>query len=100
MSAVLKKDVAAACEQMNADLEHREVYAYAGEAFQLIDQYKTPPYPSTFALWYAYVSKANDTLVTSVDELLKRGTVPSPYEINEMCKAHLSDNDVQGATMR
>lgn len=97
MSAVLKKDVAAACEQMNPDQEHRDVYAYAGEAFQLIDRYKTPPYPSTFALWYAYVSKANDSLVTSVDELLKRGTIPSPYEINEMCKAHLADSEAEAA---
>lgn len=79
----------------NDELEFREAYAYAGEAFQLIDRYKTPPFPSTFALWYAYVSKANESLVTTVDHMLERGAVPSPYEINELCKAHLAERETE-----
>jgi hypothetical protein len=81
----------------NDELEFREAYAYAGEAFQLIDRYKTPPFPSTFALWYAYVSKANESLVTTVDHMLQKGSVPSPYEINELCKAHLADREAEEA---
>ncbi|MCI4645371.1 MAG: GGDEF domain-containing protein [Hyphomonadaceae bacterium] len=96
-AAVKRQDTQSGLNTSEVDPQHREVYAYAGEAFQLIDQHKTPPYPSTFALWYAYVSKANESLVTSVDDMIKRGSVPSPYEINEMCKAHLSDRKAEEA---
>lgn len=97
MSTAAKKETPPMGIPANDELEYREAYAYAGEAFQLIDRYKTPPFPSTFALWYAYVSKANDSLVTTVDHMLEKGSVPSPYEINELCKAHLSDRDAEEA---
>lgn len=74
---------------------HKDVYDIAGQAFQMIDRYDTPPYPSTYALWYAYVSKSNGELVSTVDQMLDRGGALSAYEIDEVFKTHLSEGDDQ-----
>lgn len=76
---------------------HKDVYDLAGQAFQMIDRYDTPPYPGTYALWYAYVSRANENLVSTVDQMLDKGGVLSAYEIDEVCKLHLSESDMQAA---
>ena len=75
----------------------KDAYDIAGQAFQMIDKYDTPPYPSTYALWYAYVSRSNKELVSTVDQMLEKGGVLSAYEIDEVCKSHLTDSDVQAA---
>ena len=76
---------------------HKDVYDLAGQAFKMIDRYDTPPYPSTYALWYAYVSRSNADLVSTVDQMLERGGALSAYEIDEVCKTHLSEADMQVA---
>ncbi|MEQ8557451.1 MAG: diguanylate cyclase [Henriciella sp.] len=77
--------------------QHKDVYDLAGQAFRMIDRYETPPYPSTYALWFAYVSRSNTDLVSTVDEMLEKGGDISAYEIDEVCKSHLNEGDVQAA---
>jgi len=72
-------------------------FEIAGSAFELIDAYGTPPYPSTYSLWYAYVSGTNDKLVSRVDSLLAKSSELSPYEINEICETFLTPDDVRAA---
>ena len=96
MDAKSKKAVGAG-EETGVRKSHKDVYDLAGQAFQMIDRYETPPYPSTYALWYAYVSRSNEKLVSTVEEMLERGGALSAYEIDEVCKTHLSDSDAQAA---
>ena len=85
------------CETPGTRQVHKDVYDIAGQAFQMIDRYETPPYPSTYALWFAYVSKSNTDLVSTVDQMLDRSGVLSAYEIDEVFKSHLGEGDVQAA---
>lgn len=77
--------------------DRKDIYEFAGQVFQLIDQYQTPPSPSTYALWYAYVSRSNGDLVARVDEALERVGQLSPYELEELYKSHVVESDVEAA---
>lgn len=57
--------------------EEREPYRYAARVFDLVERHKTPPIPAIYALWYAYVSRANPELVRRIDEMLKNN---EPFE--------------------
>lgn len=74
-----------------------EVYQNAGKAFHLIDKYQTPPFPSTYSLWYAYVSGADDQLVARVDEVLAKHGELSAYEIEEIVQANLAQDSNETA---
>lgn len=75
----------------------RNPFEIASGAFELIDAYQTPPFPSTYALWYAYVSGSNEALVARVDEVLAKNSELGPYEINEICETFLTPDDVRAA---
>lgn len=96
MTAVLKRTAGEPRPPLGQG-DHKKVYDTADKAFRLIDQYETPPYPSTYALWYAYVEKSNEALVTEVDGLIGRSGNLSAYEIDEVCKIHLTEKDESAA---
>ncbi|KCZ51065.1 hypothetical protein HY29_06845 [Hyphomonas beringensis] len=64
------------------------VYKYADMATRLMEEHKTPPFPNTYALMYAYASAENDDIVGIVDNMLERGDL-SAYEIDEVYSNHL-----------
>ncbi len=73
------------------------VYRFSGEAFEQIHRHQTPPNPITYALWFAYASKSPAIVATKVDDILSRGGVLGPYEINEIYQAHIVDNSTEAA---
>ena len=85
-------DTAYVTEEKESDqLSRKQVYEAAGKAFDLIAKHGTPPYPNTYALWYAYASGASEKLVTELDEEISKGRAISTYDIDEMCKTHLTE---------
>ena len=76
---------------------YKRVYKIAEKAMELIDRYDTPPYPGTYALWYAYAAKSNEALTQRVDEMLQREAPLSPYEIEEVHQELMPDDKSQNA---
>ncbi|WP_084395924.1 GGDEF domain-containing protein [Henriciella aquimarina] len=99
MSAAVKKEAETVQPPMGGQ-EYKRVYDLADKAFKLMGQYETPPYPSTYALWYTYAERSNAELVEQVDQMLDKGTSLSPYEIDEACKVHLSEPDTQAGQQK
>ncbi|RAN37491.1 GGDEF domain-containing protein [Hyphomonas pacifica] len=64
------------------------VYKYADMATRLMEEFKTPPFPNTYALMYAYAAGENDDIALIVDEMLEKGDL-SPYEIDNVYSRHL-----------
>lgn len=75
----------------------REAYIYAGQAFERIQKHQTPPFPSTYAMWYAYVSGESEELVSRVDDALSRNDTLSLYEICEISNELSPDADAASA---
>lgn len=73
------------------------VYQHSGAAFSLIQKHKTPPDPETYAMWYAYVANSPQEVRSEVDSLLDDGKMLGPYEISEICRAHLKDKTQEEA---
>ena len=71
MTAIATHKTDRAFQRPPENPEH-DVYEFADQAFKLIREHGTPPYPSTYALWYAYVSGTDADLTTAVDDLLER----------------------------
>lgn len=80
-------------------LTRKQVYEAAGKAFDLIAKHGTPPYPNTYALWYAYASGASEKLVEELDQEISKGRAISTYDIDEMCKTYLSPHEEGAAQL-
>lgn len=94
MTALARHKTERAFERPPENQEH-DVYEVADQAFKLIREHGTPPYPSTYALWYAYASGTDADLTTAVDDLLERRSSPSDYEISEVSRQYLSETQAQ-----
>lgn len=86
MRAALRDDEVMST-QNPASLDFVEVYKNAGKAFGLIERYRTPPFPGTYALWYAYVSGLDSELVKRIDEFLAKNGGLNPYDIEQLCQS-------------
>ena len=71
-----------------------KIYKQAEIALDLIARHGTPPHPNTFALMFAYASRADQSVVGAVNDLLERGNL-SQYEIDELYNLHLRPSDEQ-----
>lgn len=67
------------------------VYKYSGAAFELIHKHKTPPNPTTYAVWYAYASKFPAAVAETIDQRLEAGKAIDAYDIDEIFNTHLKD---------
>ncbi|WP_299949730.1 GGDEF domain-containing protein [Hyphomonas sp. BRH_c22] len=84
MQAALRKNETPR-RQNRASLDFVEVYKNAGKAFGLIERYRTPPFPGTYALWYAYVSGTDCELISRIDDFLAKNGGLNPYDIEQLC---------------
>lgn len=84
MQAAVRKDELKGTVK-RASLDFVEVYKNAGKAFGLIERYRTPPFPGTYALWYAYVSGTDAELVKRIDDFLAKNGGLNPYDIEQLC---------------
>ncbi len=75
----------------------KRAFEYANKAFELIGQHQTPPYPSTYALWYAYAAKSNQEIVKTVDSTLASSGELSVYDINQIHDTYLVQNEDESA---
>jgi diguanylate cyclase len=97
MQAVLRDDQDMRSKTA-APLDFVEVYKNAGKAFGLIERYRTPPYPGTYALWFEYVSGANGELVKRIDEFLAKNGGLNPYDIEQLCQSLMAQDGHETAT--
>lgn len=94
-AAVKREDVhqGAAPEPSERTLIFRRCKA----AFQEIQKHGTPPDPTTYALWYAYVSRTPAAVTVAVDKLLASGRALDRYELAEIHREHLADTSAEEA---
>lgn len=74
-----------------------DVYGFAQQALQRMEEHEVPPSPSAYSVWYAYAARANRTLVSKLDDLLADGARLGPYEMEELFREFLREPDLSEA---
>ena len=87
-------------EAVRASGADADPYAAALQVFRLVKQHDTPPFPNTYALWFAYVLKTNPGIVAEIQQKTQRGETISAYDINELCETFLTKEDVTTRTAK
>lgn len=73
--------------------KRKATYKLANQAFELISRHSTAPDPIAYAVWFAYVEGHNEDLNARIDKELSNSDEITDYEINEIYKTFLDDND-------
>jgi diguanylate cyclase len=68
------------------------IFKHCKAAFDEIQKHGTPPDPTAYAVWYAYVSRNPAELRLAVDRMLASGGALDDYELNELYREHVSPN--------
>ncbi|MEO1304638.1 MAG: GGDEF domain-containing protein [Pseudomonadota bacterium] len=76
----------------------KRVFQHCQAAFDQIQRHGTPPDPTTYALWYAYVTHRPPGVRLEMDKLLASGRTLDSYEMNELYNAHLNQNKIADAS--
>ena len=87
-------------EAVEPKLEKPATFKLAQRVFDLMGQWNTPPYPSAYAVWYAYVSKSNNKLVERVDEILESNGEIGQFDIDELYNAYLVEENAEDVIRR
>ena len=77
--------------------ERTLIFRRCKAAFLEIQKHGTPPDPTTYALWYAYVARTPPAVRVAVDKLLASGRALDRYELAEIHREYLSDNSIEAA---
>ena len=77
--------------------ERSLIFRRCKAAFQEIQKHGTPPDPTTYALWYAYVARSPAAVTVAVDKLLASGRALDRYELAEIHREYLAENSVDEA---
>nr|WP_070960330.1 GGDEF domain-containing protein [Hyphomonas sp. Mor2] len=77
--------------------ERSLIFRRCKAAFQEIQKHGTPPDPTTYALWYAYVARTPPAVTVAVDKLLASGRALDRYELAEIHREFLADNSADAA---
>jgi len=77
--------------------ERSMIFRRCKAAFQEIQKHGTPPDPTTYALWYAYVARTPPAVTVAVDKLLASGRALDRYELAEIHREFLAENSVDEA---
>ncbi len=96
MQAAVKEQVSDPVEEPQLS-ERAQIFRRCKAAFQEIQKYGTPPDPTTYALWYAYVSRTPPAVTVAVDKLLASGRALDRYELGEIHREYLTENSVDQA---
>ncbi len=72
--------------------ERAQIFRRCKAAFLEIQKHGTPPDPTTYALWYAYVARTPPAVTVAVDKLLASGRAVDRYELGEIYREFLGDN--------
>ena len=78
-------------ESKKADTPRHPAFRLAEQAFDYIERYQTPPEPCTYAVWYTYAEQSNPDLTASLEKALAKDQTLGPYELEELCRAHLHE---------
>ncbi len=76
----------------------KQVFRNAQKAFNLIQRYRTPPEPKTYAIWYAYVNATDKRLVDRVDSAISQNGTLTPFDIGAIFREFLTEQP--GASAR
>ena len=76
----------------------KQVFQNAQRAFDLIQKYRTPPEPKTYAVWYAYVEAKDPQLVERVDSIISENGTLTPFDISSIFREYLTEET--GASAR
>lgn len=78
-----------------ADQECAHVYETSRKVYDLIKEHNTPPYPKTYALWYAYVSGDFAMVQKEMGSLLTNDAEISETEIDQIYDEYLAPEESQ-----
>lgn len=76
----------------NGQRSFREVCQAAVRVFNLMDKYRTAPYPNAYAVLFAYVTGSDEALVAEINDLLQLKDQLSPYDIDSLHQEYLADS--------
>ncbi len=96
MQAAVQEQVSEPREEPQIS-ERSMIFRRCKAAFQEIQKYGTPPDPTTYALWYAYVARTPPAVTVAVDKLLASGRALDRYELGEIYREFLSGNGAEEA---
>lgn len=68
----------------------RDVCQTAIRVFNMMDKYRTAPFPNAYAVLFAYTSGSDEALVADVNSLLMLKDQLSPYDIEMLYQEHLA----------
>ena len=77
--------------------DRAQIFRRCKAAFEQIQKHGTPPDPTTYALWYAYVARTPPEVSVAVDKLLASGRALDAYELSEIHREHLTDTSADEA---
>lgn len=90
MQTAAKQEATSAAEPAVVS-ERAQIFQRCKAAFEQIQKHGTPPDPTTYALWYAYVARTPPEVSVAVDKLLASGRALDAYELSEIHREHLTD---------
>ncbi|MEL7041491.1 MAG: GGDEF domain-containing protein [Pseudomonadota bacterium] len=77
--------------------DRAQIFQHCKAAFDEIQKHGTPPDPTTYALWYAYVSREPAGVRLAIDKLLAAGGGLDSYELTEIHREFLATNEAEEA---
>lgn len=92
--------MSASSDEFDIDLEH--AIGVCKQVLPLMSRQRVPTIPQNYAVWYEYVTRANDELVREIEQLLSEGESFSPDRCEDIYQRHFLDairaevDDIQG----
>ena len=77
--------------------ERAQIFRHCKTAFQHIQKHGTPPDPIAYALWYAYAARSPAGVNAAVDQLIASGRALDSFELNEIYREFIADNQEEQA---
>lgn len=78
-----------------AEQENAHVFETGEKVYDLIREHKTPPYPKTYALWYAFVSGDYALVQKEMSTLLGKEEAITETEIDQLYDEYLAPGESQ-----
>jgi len=69
----------------------KDVYRFAGEAFDLIHKYSEAPTPMAFEIWFKYASGSDKALTSHIDGMIETTGLIYDFELKELYDLFIAD---------
>ena len=80
------------CSDDPANADYARVVSLAGKALEYANQYRTPPVPKTYEVWFTYACGNNPLISSRIDALIGEGNAVDAYELAQIHSECLSQD--------